>query len=152
MQNTLNINTSYGILPSLNKNYILNNISQEEIFSKFMNISINDIHWCLQNTSNLIKSPLRIDNNPTMGFTYAGSKLRCKDFNGHFWGDCFDLVAFIYNLDTKQTDFITILEIIAKEFKLHKYKDSQEKSSINSNLKFLKQYKKEIIKKMSEKN
>ena len=148
MQTNLNNDkTSYGILPSLSKSYILNNISQETIFSKFMNISINDIYWCLENTSNLIKSPLRVDNNPTMGFIYVGNKLRCKDFSGHFWGDCFDLVAFVCNFETKQIDFIRILETIAKEFKIHKFKDSNEQSSINTNLKILKQNKKEIVKK-----
>jgi hypothetical protein len=114
-----------GIYPTLDKNYILQRISQEDIFSKFLDISLSDIDHCIRNSGYLIKAPYTIrttDDTPSCGFRYAGHKLRFKDFAGYFWGDCFDAVAFVHNIDVNDSrGFMEVLDLVAKSFRIHKY-------------------------------
>lgn len=114
-----NINTG-----TLTKNYVLSKVSQVTIFSAYLNLSNVIIEHCIQ-TGELILSPIRYDEHPTCGFRYdARGKLKFKDFNGYFWGDCFDLVAFVIsnmynkriNISNKQ-DFIQVLRHITLVFK-----------------------------------
>ncbi len=107
----------YKILPDLTKTWLLENISQEAIFEKYLGIPIQ--------TDALFASPLRRDKNPTCGFKYnVNGKLRLKDFSGHFWGDCFDLVGYKLNIDANtKIGFNIILENIAQVFNLHKYSE-----------------------------
>lgn len=114
-----NINSS-----KLSKQNILNKISQVTIFSTYLNLSDKLVQYCID-TGELICSPLRYDEHPTCGFKYDNrGKLKFKDFSGFFWGDCFDLVAFImskmYNttIDVNdRNDFIKILRHITFTFK-----------------------------------
>lgn len=107
---------SFGVLPTLNKEYILSKITQEQIFEHYLGIPVY--------TGGLIKVPriLRIDNNPTASFYYSNNgKLRFRDFAG-FWGDCFDLVAFLSQVNSNdKRSFMIVLDRIAKDFKIHKY-------------------------------
>jgi hypothetical protein len=106
----------FGILPKLSTKYILSYVSQEDIFERFLNVKVV--------YDRLIKVPsaIRVDSHPTGGFKWSGNKLRFKDFAGHFWGDCFDAVAFIYGLNpNNSTHFGKVLDIVAREFKIHKY-------------------------------
>lgn len=114
----------FEILPKLTKDYILSFISQEQIFERYLNVNNID-HLAANNI--LIHSPLRSsDENPSFGFKYVNGRLRAKDFSGYFWGDCFDLVAYDNNLMANdKSDFFKVLTIIAKEFRLHKYKGQQ---------------------------
>lgn len=107
----------------LTKDFILNKISQISIFSKYFHIDTELIQYCI-NTGQLICSPIRIDKHPTCGFRYDNKgKLKYKDFNGSFWGDCFDAAAFVIsaikgkrlNVSNKN-DFIYILQHIAFTF------------------------------------
>ena len=108
----------------LNKQYILSKVSQISIFSAYLNLSDALVQHCID-TGELIISPLRDDYHPTCGFRYdAKGKLKFRDFAGYFWGDCFDLVAFIMNnmyksnLDvSNKHDFIKILKHITFTFK-----------------------------------
>jgi len=111
----------YGVLPKLTKNYVLERINQEDIFAHYFNISTGEID-SIVNTTTRISNPLRTDKNPSLGFRYAGNRLRAKDFAGHFWGDCFDLVGMLLreNPNTK-LGFMNVLERIAEDFRLHKY-------------------------------
>jgi hypothetical protein len=107
----------FGVLPDLTKTFILSKITQEQIFEYYLGIPVE--------TGLLIKVPniLRIDNNPTGSFYYSNNgKLRFRDLGGGFWGDCFDLVAYLgqINVNSKK-GFMLILERIAKDFRLHKY-------------------------------
>lgn len=115
---------SFGILPPLTKDYILSKVTQEQIFEYYLNIPVE--------TGVLIKVPriLRIDNNPTASFYYnINGKLRFRDLGGGFWGDCFDLVAYLSQVDaTNKRGFITVLERIAKDFKIHAYENGLFKS------------------------
>ena len=114
-----NINSS-----KLNKQYILEKISQVTIFSTYLAIPNDVIQHCID-TGELICSPIRDDVHPTCGFRYDNKgKLKFKDFSGHFWGDCFDVVALImsgiynkqYDISNKD-DFIKILRHITFTFK-----------------------------------
>lgn len=120
------------ILPKLTKQYILERVTQEEIFIAYSKVTLDEIHDCITNNS-LIKSPLRTDNVPTFGFHYTGNILRGRDFAGYFWGDCFDCVAYNLKIDSKDSkSFNIILENIAKSFGLHKYKKSDRKIIVNN--------------------
>lgn len=121
----------------LTSKYVLSKVSQISIFSYYLNISPDVIKYCIENNE-LIKSPLREDNHPTCGFRYReNGKLIFRDFAGYFWGDCFDLVAFImskidnikYDVNNKE-DFIKILKCITKVFKSIFY--GNEKDDIDS--------------------
>lgn len=115
-----NINSS-----KLTKDYILSKISQINIFATYLGIPVEVIQNCI-NTGELICNPLRIDVHPTAGFRYNNkNKLKFKDFgNDGFWGDCFDIVAYImsemyhkqYDINNKQ-DFIKVLRHITFTFK-----------------------------------
>lgn len=108
----------------LTKNYVLSKVTQEQIFSLYFDIDINTINRCIKYNS-LIKSTIRNnDFDGSMGFAYNNrGKLKCRDFGGYFWGDCFDAVAFvlntesdrIYNVSNKR-DFYDILKHISISF------------------------------------
>ena len=108
----------------LTKDYILSNVSQITIFSTYLNISDKLIQHCID-TGELIVSPLRCDKHPTCGFRYdKRGKLKFRDFAGYFWGDCFDLVAYIMHYSygkpidiTNKKDFIKVLTHITFVFK-----------------------------------
>lgn len=113
----------------INKQYILENISQVSIFSKYLDISETVILNCIE-TGNLIISPVRplhdTDNNKSCGFKYDNRhKLKMRDFGGYFWGDCFDLVCLILNKSNNNnlsievpSNFVTILKHIAIQFSM----------------------------------
>lgn len=129
-----NINSS-----KLNKQIILEKVSQITIFSTYMGISIETIQYCID-TGELICNPLRIDNHPTAGFRINNKgKLKFKDFgNDQFWGDCFDIVALImssmynkqYDVNNKN-DFIKILRHITLTFKDIFYGQEKDENLIN---------------------
>lgn len=108
----------------LTKQAILDKVSQVTIFSSYLNLTDIEIQNCI-NTGELICSPIRDDAHPTCGFKYDNKgRLKFKDFSGFFWGDCFDVVAFVmsamynkqYDVNNKQ-DFIKILRHITFTFK-----------------------------------
>lgn len=120
---------NYGILPTLTKDYILSKISQEAIFEKYLGIQVElDVP---------LKSPpviRSIDNNPTCQFYMTSNgKLKFRDMAGYFWGDCFDAVAHVNRLNSNnKRDFNAILEIIARDFRIHKYEGKLEISTGNT--------------------
>lgn len=96
----------YELLEPLTKEFILSNLTQEQIMEHYLGVPIT--------FNKKICSPLRRDNNPTCGFRYAPSgDLYFRDFSGHFAGNAFNVVEYIYGCN-----FHEALEIIAKDFKL----------------------------------
>lgn len=96
----------YEILPDLTKEYILERVSQESIFERYTGEKVQ--------FDELVCSPLRKDTHPTCGFRYSISgTLYLKDFSGHFWGNCFDVVMYMYNCPFNQA-----LKIIAQDFNI----------------------------------
>lgn len=92
---------------AITKESIFAHVSQEQIFERYLGEKVVlGKKYC---------SPLRKDKNPTCGFAYARSgKLYFKDFSGHFWGDCLDLVMVKYGWRTLQP----VLEKIAQDFNI----------------------------------
>ena len=96
----------YELQEPLTKEYILKNLTQEQILEHYLGVPIV--------FNKKICSPLRRDTNPTCGFRYAPSgDLYFRDFSGHFAGNAFNVVEYIYGCNFNQA-----LEIIAKDFKL----------------------------------
>ena len=116
---------NFGIYPTLDRKYILERITQEQIFEHYLGIPVK--------CGLLLLSPLRKDSNPTCSFYYnSQGRLRFRDFSGHFWGDCFDVVAYVLNVKSKdKRAFHLILHTIAKDFKIHKYHDASEVKKYN---------------------
>lgn len=122
----------------LTKQYILSKVSQITIFSTYLSIPNTIIQHCID-TGDLILSPLREDTHPTCGFRYdAKGKLKFKDFAGYFWGDCFDIVAFVisnmYNQEiniSNKHDFIKVLRHITLTFKNIFYGEEKDITLIN---------------------
>lgn len=111
----------FGILPALNKDFILSKITQEQIFEYYLQIKVE--------TGNLMKTPNVIrpdDNDPTFSFYYNDNgKLRARDWAGYFHGDCFDIVAYILHINASdKKSFMVLLDRIARDFRLHKYSDT----------------------------
>ena len=110
-----NINTE-----NVNKNYILEKISQVTIFSTYF-IPAETIQICIE-TGRFICSPIREDVHPTVGFKYNNKgQLKMKDFAGYFHGDCFDAAAFVISRIenrkiniAKKGDFIYVLKHIMR--------------------------------------
>lgn len=96
----------YGINFIPTKDFVLSRVSQEQIMTYYLGIPVElGTHF---------RSPLRADTNPTCGFAYTGlGKLMFRDFGGHFWGDCFDVVCHI-----KNCNFQTCLETISADMNL----------------------------------
>lgn len=138
----------------LSKQYILSKVSQINIFSTYLNLSNAIIQHCIEK-GDLIRSPIRDDVHPTCGFKYDNKgKLKFRDFSGAFWGDCFDIVAYVmtqmynkqYDISDKN-DFIKVLRHITFTFKdifYGKEKDINMINSINSAISIIKS-KKPII-------
>lgn len=98
---------TFDIPPEIDKEFILERVSEEEIFSRY---GVPIVNYPFQ-------SPLRRDRYPTCTFFRSprNNKLYMRDWAGHFWGDCFDLVCEMYNLR-----FYDALRMIAKDFGLIK--------------------------------
>lgn len=96
----------FEFAPDINKEFILNRVSQEEIFERHLGepVVIGDFY----------RSPLRDDRHPTCSFRYLPSGvLRFRDWKGDFEGDCFNLVQRMFNLN-----FYDACKHIARDFKL----------------------------------
>jgi hypothetical protein len=134
------------ILPKLSRNYILENLSQEDILARYLNLSVSEVSDCLEN-GKLITSPLRSDRTPTFGFYRDNSgRVRGNDFAGYFHGDCFDVVGYQHHLDADdKVEFAIIMDIVAKDFSLWYYAPEYStadftKKSAELRNKFLMQY------------
>ncbi len=111
--------------PKLSVKYIRDNFNQVSVFSKFLDIDYDVIVDCI-NYNSTIYSPLRDDDNlPSVGFAFdKKGRLKMRDFNGTFWGDMFDLVAYIYKFRvSSKNDFYIILKIIYDAMLNDQYRD-----------------------------
>lgn len=115
-----NVNTT-----KLTKNYIESKISQELIVSKYLDIPMEIVKYCIDNNA-LIPSVFRDDdNNGSMGIQYnIKGRLKVRDFGGFgFFGDVYDVVGYVLSLICKRKiepnnkqDFYFILKHIALTF------------------------------------
>ena len=106
----------FGLYPTLTKSYILDRVSQEQIFETYFGVTV------VPNQS--IPSPIRSDDaDPSFTYYYNNQgRLRGRDFRGDFWGDCWDAVGYVRGIDSSsKKGFKMILEDVAATFKLHAY-------------------------------
>lgn len=106
------------IIADINKEYVLSNIKEEDIISKYLNISVYDIIACYS-YNQLMISPFRSDSKPSFGFKYIKGRLKYYDFGTNDKGDCFDIVGKCLGLNpNSNVDFVKILLHITNTFKL----------------------------------
>lgn len=115
-----NVNTA-----RLTKDFIESKVSQITIMSKYLDIPVEVIEDCVKHNT-LITSVFRDDDtNQSMGFTInKAGKLKVRDFGGFgFWGDVYDVVAYILSLvyerkiePNNKQDFYLVLKHIATTF------------------------------------
>jgi hypothetical protein len=91
--------------PFITLDYILKKIGEERIFERYL---------CPVVFDEIICNPLRYDRHPTCRFFRGrnGLILFC-DFSGFFFGSCFEVVKYKYNVNLRDA-----ILIIAKDFKL----------------------------------
>lgn len=75
--------------------YILDKYEQVDIFAHYLDINSSVIQECIDNKHKKINNPLRVDNNPSLGFQYnIHGKLIMRDFASSFYtGDCFHVAG-----------------------------------------------------------
>lgn len=94
------------IVPDIDRKFILDRLSQEEILERYLGIGVV--------FTGKVCSPLREDPNPTCTFLRKrNGVIWFKDWSGHFEGDCFEVVQFLYNCN-----YWEACKIIAKDFNL----------------------------------
>lgn len=122
-----------GILPQLNKKYILERITQEEIMEFYTGVPVNGT-TC---SGNSFTSPIRDDNNPTCNYWYSISestgeeRLKLKDWDGSFNGDIFDVASHFTRINIKSGQgFKLLMNKIASDFKIHRFADKTERERL----------------------
>ena len=93
----------------MNKDNILQHITEQEIFLKFLNLS--------EFPKTNISSPFSDDSKPSFKL-YKNNSFKCNSTGKQ--GDCWQLVAYLHELDCK-TEFLKVTDIICKEFGLNGY-------------------------------
>lgn len=114
----------YSIVPEVTKSSLFSAISQEQVFQKYLGIPVK--------LGELVCSPLRKDKNPTCGFKYSRTGiLYFRDFSGHFFGNCIDLVMFMYHvtygkaIDMILSDFNPSAEPLVPSDDIPSYREPQ---------------------------
>lgn len=84
------------------KDVILNNYSQEYIFSIYLRISEVEIFWCLERKNRKICNNHRLDVNPSLGFVKYNDKIIARDYaDNRYRGDIFEVVGYIIGENSK---------------------------------------------------
>jgi len=123
------------------KEYILNTIDEQFIFSYYLNIPITTIEECVQKGTK-IRNPLREDKHPSAGFKFKRNKLILTDYaQPYFSGDVFYITGLVLGYNSfKKNDFINICNTIIKDIILNKkviskYRKSKLKPKDNNSQK-----------------
>lgn len=128
----------------LTKDMILSKVSQQLIAATYLDIPIETVDWCIE-TGKTISSPLREDNHPSFGFAFNNrGQLKAKDFAGYFWGDVWDIIAYVLSAVVERDidvankhDFIFCLKHCAYTFRNYIYgkeKDERINADIRKGL------------------
>lgn len=96
----------YKILPTINRDWILSKVSQEEIMVRYVGVAIK--------INEKFKSPFREDNSPSCVYYYNKSgKLLYRDFGKGRSMDCFEVACMVH-----RCNFSDVLKRISDEFSL----------------------------------
>ena len=120
------------------KEFILLNYNQEELFAKYMGISISDISSSILDRAYKINNPLRIDKDPSLGFYYDKSnKLKCWDYAVPLYRfDIFDLVAYLLGVEVNTPNgFVKVCTSIIEGTSFNATKKEITKSTTTSRYK-----------------
>lgn len=101
----------YEFIGEIDRDFILNRITEEDIFHKYLGI--------YPNTEDYFTNPLRGDDNPDCKFYRDNTARRALKFKDFAWGvnwDCFNVVQYIY---ADVTNFYDALRRVAKDFNLY---------------------------------
>jgi len=105
------------------KESIYSVVTDEDILSHYLGITINVITGLLNDKNSRICNPLRVDNNASLGMmkTNTSNKIIIKDFaDPSYTGDVFDIVGFITRNNPNTRDgFINICNSIMTNLVLH---------------------------------
>lgn len=95
----------YNSKPSISKQHILDNVSQEFIFERYLGI--------YPKYNKDFKNPLREDGSPGCRFYVSPhtNMIKFKDFSMGWNWDCFNVVEYVYRCSFKEA-----LEIVARDF------------------------------------
>lgn len=95
-----------NVQPDINKEYILDYVSQINIMEKYLGVEVQTKHQ--------FRSPIRKDKNPTCNFSWYNGILYYMDW-GRFQSpkDCWNVVMYIHNIN-----YWDALDKIAKDFNL----------------------------------
>jgi len=99
--------------PTIDKQYILDNLSQEQIMEKYLGVKVQFDH--------MFHSPLRVDNNPTCVFSWKDDKLWFRDWAMNYPLDIFAVVMKKY-----LCGFYEAIQIIAEDFGIKDKETSRE--------------------------
>lgn len=127
---------------------ILSKVSQQLIAATYLDIDVETVDWCIE-TGKTICSPIREDNHPSFGFAFNNrGQLKAKDFAGYFWGDVWDIIAYVLSavvdreIDiSNKHDFIFCLKHCAYTFRhiiYGKEKDERVNADIRLGIKGIK--------------
>ena len=98
----------YGHKPTIDREFILSRISEEDIFFKYLGL--------VPNTVDYFTNPLRSDSYPDCRFYYdSRGVLKFNDFAYKWNVDCFNVVSRLNN----NCSYGKALEIVAKDFNLY---------------------------------
>lgn len=96
----------YSILPTINRDWILSKVSQEEIMVRYVGVAIK--------INEKFKSPFREDNSPSCVYYYnKAGKLLYRDFGKDRSMDCFEVACKVH-----RCTFSDVLKHISDEFSL----------------------------------
>ena len=87
--------------PVVDADFIFSRVSEVELLQHYLGIPVQYTQF--------VSSPLRTDNDPSCKFQDRGTYILFRDFTGHFSGDCFRVVQFMYGLDWKEA-YVKIAE------------------------------------------
>ena len=96
----------YSILPTINRDWILSKISQEQIMERYVGVGIK--------INEKFKSPFREDNSPSCVYYYnKAGKLFFRDFGKGRPMDAFEVACQV-----NDCDFTEVLKVITEDFNL----------------------------------
>ncbi len=94
-----------NLFTKVDKEFILKSVSEEEIFEKYMQTRVYP--------GTMYRTGLREDRTPSATFKITKNRLMLVDYNGSFYGDCFEYVQAKFGIS-----FWDALDQIAQDFKL----------------------------------
>lgn len=110
-------------------------LDQELLFSLYFGISINDINWSTEHSSNKLNNTLREDSDPSLTFKWFGNRLFSRDWaNFNYSGDIFKVVGYIIGKNPNNSyEFVDICNHILETYNKKNVSRKHDFKLINTN-------------------